>query len=222
MVGTLRHELAVTDVVIAATRLREANPRFTLVDRVSEQEFRHRPGYTQLDYETVAVQPDQWLDIRHTGLGWWERLPLLLELDRGTGSECTIRTKVRKYLQWTSFGYTDRFGAGDPRVVFVTPGNVQRAAVLKRWLEAELTERGARSLGGLFWVTSADAAVVTPEEFFFGQHWQRPFEANLLPLFVPGQLQESQAVDYLYAWGMTEADLAPQVTLYERPRYVTL
>src|SRR5207249_1044852 len=41
---TLRHELAVRDVVISALKLKRCNPRFTVAEFITEFDFRRDPG----------------------------------------------------------------------------------------------------------------------------------------------------------------------------------
>lgn len=215
--STLRHELAVRDVIISALGLRRANPRFTVADVVTEAEFRRAPGVIAVGSERQTIQPDAWLDLRHRGVGnWWERLPILVEVDR-SGSQLTIRDKIDRYLTWTMAGYSERFGSGDARVVFVAAGNPKRATMLVRCIASHLKTRGLSALSWMFPVTAADPAALTPAEFWFGPVWRTDRSVAGAPLFVEGGVQDSHMGSFLHVWGLTEADLVPEITLYQRP-----
>ncbi len=220
--STLRHELAVRDVIISALTLRRSNPRFTVGEVVTEGDFRREPGIIEIGDERRRVQPDAWLDLRHVGVGnWFERLPLLLELER-SGSAQTIRAKLDRYLDWTMAGYGRRFGSGDPRILFVAPGDPFRAAMLRHCIHAHLRARGMEALAWMFPVTAANAAELSPAEFWFGPHWYSDGTRTARPLLIPGRVQDSHMGSFLHLWNLTEDDLIPQITLYQRERYVKL
>jgi hypothetical protein len=133
---------------------------------------------------TCGVVPDGWLDVRVEMADGRFRVPVVLELDRGTHERRRWRQKVEALLAFAAGPYQAAYGADSLTVAVVaTPGEARRRELLA-WTEAVLRERRLREAADLFRLTGADPTG-DPVAFFCSPVWFRPFDARALPLLAP-------------------------------------
>jgi hypothetical protein len=189
----LRHSLAITDVLIAATILTRRLPDLELAEIRHERTLRQRPvrvavhdpgGSAVWSGHTVAVIPDAWLDWRFKKT---LRLCVALEVDRGTEGPTAFQRKLSALLAFSRGPYQRAFHASSLTVAIATTAGAQRAARLIRWCEEILRELRAEHESDLFLVATLPPTRhgygVDPSTLFLKPIWRRPFHATPLPLF---------------------------------------
>jgi hypothetical protein len=186
----ISHLLAVNEVLIAAELLCRAYPQFRLARPPLHDKDLGRTPVSVIDRDGVrrTVVPDGFLDfeLHHTR----ERMPLCLELDRGTEHQADWRTKIRALLAFADGPYQQAFGRQSLTICVVTT-DAARLASLRRWTAAELDAQHAgdddRELFRLAsfaidWNVPEDERP-TPAELFLAPRWYAPFAAAPAPLF---------------------------------------
>lgn len=183
----LAHSLAVTDVLIAAACLAETRPDLTLGPVLTETQLARRPLTVTLpDGRNRRVQPDAWFVFELATTMGPRRLPIALELDRGTMAATRWRQKVQAILAWASGPYQQAFQSQALTIAVVATPGPARAAALRRWTEAELQAQDRPDLADLFRFLGVVPDQVPPATLFGAPHWQVPFGATPVPL-IPGE-----------------------------------
>lgn len=185
----LAHVLGLNDVLIAAERLAlESQETIWLADMQHDHLLQERPFRVTLPYrQSVSVVPDGWLDFRFPRL---DKPPLRecywVEYDRGTERQDAFQEKIQRImaLALAPDAYEARFGTNLLTVAIVTLPEQQaelRRNMLLTWIRDE-----ARRVGGvredLFFVTTLDAAILSPTDVFSSPVWATPFSGERLPL----------------------------------------
>jgi hypothetical protein len=180
------HALAVADVLIAAELLAQKHPGIELAAVRHERDLKHRsPVSVRLaDGTTRGVVPDGWLDFRVEMADGRFRVPVVIELDRGTHERRRWQQKAEALLAFAGGPYQEAYGAGSLVIAVVaTPGEVRRRE-LTTWTEAVLQALDLAHEADLFRFTGVDP-IADPLTFFCGPVWYRPFDDRPLPLVEP-------------------------------------
>jgi hypothetical protein len=175
----LWHLLALNDALIAFEVLDRTDPRL-IVERVRHEHLLRQlaPRVTLPDGRTTTVVPDAWVDVAIAQ----ETMGIALELDRGTEEERQWRRKITALLALAAGPYRAAFDADSMTVAVLATSGERRAAVLRRWTEAELTDCGKEHWAELFWFANADPAVIEPTDLYLGRRWVRSFDPVPRPL----------------------------------------
>ena len=108
----------------------------------------------------------------------------MLFRSRGTVARRDWHERVRAYLAGYGAGagpLLAAFGVASLTVAIAVPDAARRAQLLA-WIGAVLRETGREDQADLFFVTDADPAVRSPEEFFLAPVWTAPLRDETLPL----------------------------------------
>ncbi len=181
-----RHALAVADVLIAAKLLAQDHASIALTTMRHDRELRHRFAVPVrlANGVTRGVIPDGWLDFRITMVDGRFRIPVVLELDRGTHERRRWQQKVEALVAFAAGPYQEAYGAASLIVAVVaTPGETRRVE-LTTWTEGLLQALRVEHEADLFRFTSADP-IADSVGFFCGPVWYRPFDPAPLPLLAP-------------------------------------
>lgn len=164
----LEHTLRLNDVLIAACLLEKQIEGITLAELRHERVLKHQPTKVTVDGKTVSVIPDGWLDFNLTPpfSRASEQVAICLELDRATEDNLSFRSKIRKYVSFSSGAYQEAFGTGSLTIAFVTTGTSRRVQQMKAWTREELTKLNALGFADLFLFTALDSGVVNGVELF--------------------------------------------------------
>jgi hypothetical protein len=182
------HHLAVNEVLLSSELLCRQYPDIKLARLLHQEDLVHRPVYiTDLDGKQHAVRIDGFLDfeLHHVRA----RLPLVLELDRGTENQGVIRTKVRRLLRFAAGPYQEAFGRQALLIAFLTTkdGHLPR---LLTWIGAELDQLNATpqqrelvraAYFPIDWNVPEEEQP-SPAELFFAPRWHRLTAPEPVPL----------------------------------------
>jgi Replication-relaxation len=194
----MQHRLDTIDVLIAAERLTHEYP-VTCPRMLTERELKHgairvtvppASSWTSETPRTVAVIPDGWFQLRTDG---FEPYSFALELDRGTEDQKVWRQKVAAYAVWAGEKVRQAFETDNVTIAVVCPGDERRRDMLADWTRRELESRDIGALADIFLFTAADAARVSPTQFFFSSLWIQPHSPDALSLLDPPTLDREVA-----------------------------
>ena len=196
----LKHNLAVTDVLIAAKLVEKMSPRIELYEFLHERVLKQQPpliasvekrtpdGEQMIGsdgkgaLQTIRLYLDGFLDfrVRVEENQTPKRFCLLLELDRKTESELDIKRKIRGLLTAVKSGECmKRFGTRNPTVAFVNAvGGQARREQLRGWAEAELKKtKEQRYWTEMFLFTDLPLeGTIDAEQLFLSPVWYLPFQ----------------------------------------------
>lgn len=179
----LTHTLACNDFLIAGALLAERVAGVSLAGMRHERTLRHTPMQVTLRESEkdvrVGVVADGFLDF---WVGTQKRMPILLELDRGTVEEKPFQRKVRALAAATAIGgpYDELFGADSVTVAIATTAGPKRLAHLMRWCERALGTKSAHT--EIFLLTSLAPGELDPHAVFLSPIWYQPFTQKPLAL----------------------------------------
>jgi hypothetical protein len=166
----LRHALELNDVLIAALRLKFADPRYYLSRFVHERTLKRTPYKVSMNGHQVSLIPDGFLDfhVRRPELPDLS-LPLILEHDRGTEQQEHFRRRIRAYSAFLSSGaYKQVLGTNAITVAFTTFVSAKRVAQMREWTKAELQTEP--QLAGMFIFTELPKPL-EPKHLLFERRW---------------------------------------------------
>ena len=196
----LKHNLAVTNFLIAAKLVEKVTPKIELYEFLHERALkqqqpliatieRRTPDGEQVTssdgkvaLQTLRLYLDGFLDFRvlveeKEAL---KRFCLLLEIDRKTESELDIKRKIRGLLAAVKSGECmKRFGTRNPTIAFVNAvGGVARREQLRSWAEAELKKtKEQRYWTEMFVFTDLQGeGTIDAEKLFLSPVWYLPFQ----------------------------------------------
>src|SRR5258708_31304310 len=196
----LKHNLAVTDFLIAAKLVEKVSPRIELYELLHERALKQQPpliatvekrtpdgepmlsGDGKVAMQTIRLYLDGFMDFRVSleDRDKPVRFCLLLELDRKTESELDIRRKIRGLLTAVKSGEClKRFGTRNPTVGFGNAvGGQARREQLKGWAEAELKKtKEPRYWTEMFvFADLPTEGTIDVEELFLSPVWYLPFQ----------------------------------------------
>jgi hypothetical protein len=189
----MQHRLDTIDVLLAAERLTHAYP-VTCPRLLTERELKHgalrvtvpaASSWTAEAARSVAVIPDGWFQLSIDG---GRPVSIALELDRATEDQKVWRQKVAAYAVWATGPYREAFETDNLTIAVVCPGDQRRRDLLTDWTTRELASRSLGELAEIFLFTAADAARVSPTQFFFSPLWVQPHRLRSLSLLDPPTL----------------------------------
>jgi len=116
------HALDLTDILIAALKLKQVHPSYYLSRFVHERTLKRTPYKMTLNGHNIGLIPDGFLDFHQRRAEQPEpSLPLILEHDRGTEQQQHFRRRIQAYRAFLQAGgQTQMFGAVKSTVVFTT------------------------------------------------------------------------------------------------------
>ena len=134
------HSLELSDIIIAALRLRQVNPRFYLAHYKHERDFKRAPYKTTVAGQPVSLIPDAFLDVRMIRHGASElAMPLLIEHDRGTEEQGHFRRRIRAYKAFLhAEAHKTMLRTNSITVCFTTFKGGGRIAKMREWTKAEI------------------------------------------------------------------------------------
>ena len=181
--GTLAHNLAVAEAMIAAERLVKAYPTIELPRLLHDLDLKQiAQPFTDADGTRRTVVPDAFLDFVVREEGGYRR-PICLEVDRGSENERRFRDKIRGLVDFAGAPYREQFGRRALTIAIVAVLGEPKLAQLLRWTEAELRTLDADEAVmdtfrlaaiPLDW-TVPEPERLTPEAIYRQPLWYRPF-----------------------------------------------
>lgn len=136
----LSHTLGVNDVLISAALLKGDVPGCHLATFKLERDLAKHPFHTLWHGKTKGLIPNAFLDLRQLRRdGHERRMPVFIELDRGSEQEENIRWKAHAYATMIRTGrYREQFTINSIKVVFITFEGDKRRDQLRGWIREEL------------------------------------------------------------------------------------
>src|SRR5260370_14430518 len=178
----LTHTLALNDVLISASRLVQFAPNHSLFAFTHERVLKRTPYKVEVSRndktETITLIPDAFLEFRHTKAnGREKRIPVLLELDRGTTEQQRFRKKIRAYIFLMRSGaYKEMFAAKTITVGFATTQGVRRVEQMRDWARKECAASSEPGWLTEWFLFTALPPVLEPTKLFLGKVWFLPFD----------------------------------------------
>jgi len=157
----LRHALELNDVLIAALRLKFADPRYYLARYVHERTLKRQRG---------SIVPDGFLDFHvRQASGPTYSMALILEHDRGTEQQEHFKRRIQAYRAYLSVGaYKQQFSTERVTVAFTTFVSAKRVAQMREWTKAELQTEP--QLAGMF-IFAELPKPLEPRHLLFERRW---------------------------------------------------
>src|SRR5207249_4337159 len=131
--------------------------------------------------ETVTLIPDAYLEFRHTKeSGKEEKIPILLELDRGTEDQRFFRKRLRAYVVFLkSRAFESMFTVKSITVAYATTVGHKRVEQMRDWAHQEFAlTREPGWLSQLFLFTTLPEAIdaIEPAQLFLDPVWYVPID----------------------------------------------
>lgn len=169
------HQVALADVLVAATCLARLAPHLRLEGFVHDRELQRSPVMVTLAAgERVALAPDAFLSFGVALPGRRGRYPVLLEVDRGTVDKRSWERRIAAYALGEAAGTLPAaFGVATLTVAIVVP-DPKRLRELVRLVATVLERIGLAANGDLFVLTDADPVARSPDLFFRSPVWAVP------------------------------------------------
>lgn len=177
------HMLSISDVLIHAMLFVRAAPAFRLERLLHERFFKNHPikaTYVRNNKEeTRTLVPDSYLEFIHTKESGKEvKIPVLLELDRGTEEQKFFRRRLRAYIVFLkSRAFETVFNAKSMTVAFATTKDHHRLTKMREWARQELSlTHEPKWLADLFLFTSLPERIeeIEPRQLFLDPVWYTP------------------------------------------------
>jgi Replication-relaxation len=179
------HMLAISDLLIHALLFARAEPGFRLERLLHERVFKNNPikaTYIRNNKtETKTLVPDSYLEFIQTkDAGNEVKIPIILELDRGTEEQKYFRKRIRAYIVFLkSRAFETIFAVKSMTIAFATTKDHNRLTKMREWamLEFGLTNE-PEWLAGLFLFTALpeNMADLEPRQLFLDPVWCVPSE----------------------------------------------
>jgi Replication-relaxation len=187
----LQHTLCLNDVLIALALLGRDDPAVSLVQMRHEWMLKQTPLSVQLTRpegkETVAIVPDAWVDVIVTVGNKRRRMPVWIELDRGTIEQRQWRRKARGIVAAVvSNAYAKQFGTSSIAVAYITTAGERRTSQMRAWTIAELQQLRKMDESEMFLFTHLPDGDIDPKRLFLKPVWSTVAEGNRVPLFMMG------------------------------------
>jgi hypothetical protein len=191
----LKHTIAVTDVLIAATLLSQTHPGIALTHLYTERELKRKinvqlPGQTvegKNQFRHIYIEPDA--GVRFLITETWHQKPqqwedfFLIEVYRTLPpAEWRFKQKIAGYVYAVDEGFHKMLFHTPALSLAVIAQTEQMATTLKRWTEEVLAEMERQPDGDWFFFCSLDVASTSPEELFLSPLWQNAFSDGKTPL----------------------------------------
>lgn len=177
----VEHTLELNDLLISALLLSRDAPAIRLHSFEHERELKRHPYKASWrdasGAHSFAVIPDAFLEFRVTTATGYNRMPVLVEHDRGTEEQLYFRRRIRGYITLLKSGsYEHLFQAKAVTVAFTTFQDAERIDQLRAWTRAELEGEPA-GLGTLFRFASLQLPL-QPRTVWLEQLWCSPYETD--------------------------------------------
>lgn len=179
------HMLAISDLLIHALLFAKSAPAFRLERLSHERVFKNNPikaTYVRNNKtETKTLVPDSYLEFIQTKEGGKEvKIPIILELDRGTEEQKFFRRRLRAYIVFLkSHSFETIFSVKSMTIAFATTKDHNRLNKMREWarLEFSLTQE-PRWLSDLFLFTALPEHIeeIEPRQLFLDPLWYLPGE----------------------------------------------
>jgi Replication-relaxation len=194
---SLKHTIAVTDILIAARLLSKTHPAIRLTRMYTERELKRkisvqmpeRIGESQTRLRTRYLEPDAGLLFRMTET--WHEEPetwedfFFIEVYRNLPPvEWRFKQKVQGYVSTVDTGRHAALFHTPALSIAVIAQTEQMAATLKRWTEEALQQMERPAEGDWFFFCSLDTASASPEELFLSPVWEQAFGTTKTPLLI--------------------------------------
>ncbi len=162
----LRHAIELNDVLIAALRLKFADPRYYLARYIHERALKRTPYKNS----TLTLIPDGFLDFRIRAQDVPERyVRLVLEHDRGTEQQDHFKRRIRAYKDfYLNNGPQQLFGVKTAITAFTTFISSKRVVQMREWTYQEL--QGNPQLLPLF-IFAELPKPLEPKHLLFERRW---------------------------------------------------
>lgn len=162
----IRHALELNDVLIAALRLKFADPRYYLARYIHERTLKRTPYKNG----NVTLIPDGFLDFRIRVPNGPERyVSLVLEHDRGTEQQEHFKRRIRAYKDfYVNNGQMQLFGVKTAITAFTSFVSAKRVSQMREWTYQEL--QGNPQLMGLF-IFAELPKPLEPRHLLFERRW---------------------------------------------------
>ena len=177
------HMLAISDVLIHALLFERAEPAFRLEKLLHERFFKNHPikaTYTRNNkQEHKTLVPDAYVEFIHTKEGGKEvKIPVILELDRGTEEQKFFRRRLAAYIVFLkSRTFETIFNVKSMTIAFATTKDHNRLNKMREWarLEFSLTQE-PKWLSDLFLFTALPEHIeeIEPRQLFLDPVWYVP------------------------------------------------
>jgi hypothetical protein len=177
------HMLAISDMLIYALLLEKSEPAYRIERLLHERVFKNSPikaTYTRNNKEeSKTLVPDAYLEIIHTKEGGKEsKIPVLLELDRGTEEQKFFRRRLRAYIVFLkSRSFETVFDVKSMTIAFATTKDHSRVTKMREWARQEFTlTREPAWLSQLFLFTALPDSIeeIEPRQLFLDPVWYLP------------------------------------------------
>jgi Replication-relaxation len=177
------HMLAISDVLIHALLFEKSEPAYRLEKLLHERFYKNHPiktTYTKNNKEeSKTLVPDSYLEFIHTREGGKEvKIPVILELDRGTEEQKFFRRRLRAYIVFLkSRAFETIFHVKSMTIAFATTKDHNRLTKMREWarLEFGLTQE-PKWLADLFLFTALPEHIeeIEPRQLFLDPVWYLP------------------------------------------------
>jgi hypothetical protein len=181
----LQHTIAVTDVLIAASRISHTHPEIVLTRLVTERSLR-RKLYVALPNRSgerpVCIEPDG--SVEFTIQGKVEDFFHIEVYRTLPPAERTFKQKIHAYVTYAVSGQHESLFQTPALSIAVFAQTARMAGTLKRWTEEVLQESKQPEQGDRFFFRSGAVAEASPQELYLTPVWEQPFRTTKTPLLI--------------------------------------
>jgi hypothetical protein len=180
---TMRHTLAVIDILISARLLTQTVPGTVLNNMFQERDLR-RKIYVAIAQDkekprNICLEPDASLDF--TVQKAWRDF-FHIELYRHLPMERRFKQKVQGYLTYAGSPAHQELFRTSALSIAMFAATEQLAQMLKQWTEDVLTKLNEQAEGQRFFFSSVIPGQVSPTELFLSPVWSLAFRNTPTPL----------------------------------------
>jgi Replication-relaxation len=186
----ITHTLAVSDVLIASRLLAKRSPAITLTRMFTERQLRRQitvslpepTGNGTTHIRPMAIEPDASCDFLIQKA--WQNF-VHIEVYRNLPPvEWRFKQKIQGYVTYAISGLHEQLFQTPSLSIAVIATSKPMTTTLKRWTEEALQESNQPEHGELFFFTSVNPAIVSPEELYLSPVWEQAFSSTKTPLLV--------------------------------------
>lgn len=180
----VEHTLELNDLLVSALLLSRDAPTVQLHSFEHERSLKRHPykatWQTNGQTHALTVIPDAFLDFYLSALSTpdgVQRMPILVEHDRGTEEQLYFRRRIRAYIMLLKTGaYQQMFSAKAVTIAFTTFQSAERIEQLRAWTRAEL-DGEPPALGALFRFAFLRRPL-QPQAVWLGPQWMSPYDTG--------------------------------------------
>lgn len=188
--GLIIHNLTLTRFLVAAHVWCKKGTAFTLSALRTSYEMERHPATVEIvkdgKQERFKVIPDAWLLFDNSKEA--VRLPVLLEIDRGSSYKERFKRHVRSRIEFLRSGaYQRMFGAAGCVIAYATTGELpeyrqSRCSAMRDWTREVLSEMNLKSWARILRFTSVVREEMYEPALFGAPVWLRPDRDSPLSL----------------------------------------